>query len=323
MGELVAGISMSHAPGLLGWPDAPPKEVRDNIGLAMKELAARLERARPDVIVAFLDDHFDNHFRNLMPTFAVGVADSHTGPGRQYRDLLKMETAEIPSNGALGETILRGLVDRNFDIARMGKVEYGNNLMVPLKFIRPSFDIPVVPIFINVFSPPLPSMDRAYSLGEAVRDIVSRGSERVMVLGTGGLSHWPPIWNDRSPADDVFLRRMKRYQTEGKTVLHEDPDLLSDLGDYEIEMADQASHPLVNGEWDRRFLCLLEEGDAVAVRALTYEEIETQAGHGGHEVLNWAAVMGAMGGRRGDYVCYEPVGEWICGMGFVGYDAQS
>jgi len=81
-----------------------------------------------------------------------------------------------------------------------------------------------------------------------------------------------------------------------------------------------STRPLVNAVWDRKFLDALARGDSDQVRGLTYEEIETEAGHGGHEVLNWAAMMGAMGGRPARVLNYEPVIEWICGMGFAVYD---
>lgn len=320
MTQLVAGIGMSHAPGILGWPDAPAPQVRARISAAVEEISQALDKAQPDVIIAFLDDHFDNHYRNLMPTFAIGVAEAHSGPGEQYLTMLRLAKKEaVPSSLGLSDYLLRDMVTRGFDLARTGEIEYGNNLMVPLKLIRPALDIPVVPIFINVFTPPLATADRAFHLGQGLRASLSARDERVALLATGGLSHWPPIWNERNPEDD-FLLRMKRYQTEGRPVLAEDPDLLTDLGRYEIEMAEKSTKPLVNEQWDRDFLQALVRGDADWVRSLSYEEVEHAAGHGGHEILNWVALMGAMDADPARLLAYEPVTEWICGMGFVLYD---
>ncbi len=320
MAEVVAGIGMSHAPGLLGWPDAPPADVRNRISAAVSAIRSQLDEARPDVIIAFLDDHFDNHFRNLMPTFAIGVAESHGGPGEHYLEMLRLEKKEpVPSSFGLADHLLREVLMRGFDLARMGEIEYGNNLMVPLHLIRPQLDIPVIPIFINVFTPPLCSVSRAYALGEAVRASLDNRPERAAVLATGGLSHWPPIWNERSDEDE-FMLRMKRFQTEGRSVLDDDPNLLTDLGNYEIEMAAKSDRPLVNAEWDQRFLDALAQGDVNWMKSLTYEEVEVGAGHGGHEILNWVALMGAMNGVPARVLDYEPVIEWICGMGFAVYD---
>lgn len=323
MSQIVAAISMSHAPGMLGWPDAPKPAMRAAIEAAVAEIARYLDAARPDVIVAVLDDHFENHYRNLMPAFSIGVAPAHVGPADYWMKMLKIDTQwKIAGEPILAEFLLRALVKANFDMARMGAVEYGNNLCVPLKLIRPRADIPIVPVFINVFSPPLPSVARAYAFGEALRQAIEAapGNQRVALLATGGLSHWPPVWRDDIPPTDAFMQRMRRFQTEGRPVLKSDPELLTDLGTYEIEMARTWNRPLVNAEWDRKVLAALGRGDADSIRALTFEEVDENAGNGGHEILNWAAVMGAMGGRPARVLEYQPCVEWICGMGFLVYD---
>jgi hypothetical protein len=95
---------------------------------------------------------------------------------------------------------------------------------------------------------------------------------------------------------------------------------MADLGRYEQMMAEVMGRPLVAPEWDQQFLDLIASGDAAAVRALTGPEIEAAAGFGAHEVLNWAAAMGAMNGAGATVLNYEAVPEWICGMGFAIYD---
>ncbi len=330
MAEVVAALCMSHAPGVLGWPDAPPAAMKARITELHDDCRQRLQAARPDVIIAFLDDHFENHFRNLMPTFAVGIAPTHSGPADYMMEALKFdEKVVLDGKPELGETLLRELIHAGFDITRMGEIEYGNNLMVPLKFIDPDFKIPVLPIYINVFSPPLPSTGRCYDLGAAVRRIVETALPaelRVAFLATGGLSHWPPVWTEGAPEDDAFLQRMKRYQTEGKHVALEDPNLYSDLAAYEIQMAAKmqwplrSQHPLINPHWDQEIMEVFGQGDVARVKSMTFEEIEAGGGHGGHEILNWIAVMGAMGGAPAHVIGYEAVTEWICGMGYISYD---
>ncbi|MCF4167366.1 hypothetical protein L2U69_17080 [Zavarzinia compransoris] len=328
MSRVIGAFSMSHPPGAVGWPDSPPAEVRRKIDAANAEYARRLEADKPDLIIAFLDDHFENHFRTLMPALAIGIAPSHAGPADYMMKALRFdEKAVIPGEPETAEHLLRELTRAGFDMTRMGEIEYGNNLLVPLKFFRPQFDIPVVPIFINVFSPPLPTMARAFDLGVAVRRIVEAmpDDRRVLFLATGGLSHWPPVWTETAPEDDSFLQRQRRYQTEGKGVLESDPTLYSDLAQYEIDMMNRKQwplgyqHPLVNEAWDREVLDAFERGDVESLRAMTFDSIEEGGGHGGHEVLNWIAVMGAMKGAPAEILAYEPVPEWIGGMGYIAY----
>lgn len=332
MAKIVGGISMSHVPGALGWPDAPPADQCERLTAIHETLRERLEAAKPDIIVAFLDDHFENHFRNLLPSLGVGIADSHVGPAEYMMEALRFdEQHAIPSDPEMAESLLRELVHRGFDAARMGAIEYGNNLMMPLRFIQPTFDMPVVPVYINVFSPPLMPYWRAYDLGLAVRAAIEAmpDDRRVFLLATGGLSHWPPVWTEGAPEDDEFLQRMKRYQTEGKGSLVDDPGLYSDLAKYEIEMMGKMQwplgfqHPLLNEHWDREMLEKFEEGDIGYMRALTYDEVEERGGHGGHEALNWVALMGAMDGAKADYIAYEPVPEWITGMSYAAYDERT
>jgi len=322
--SVVAAISMSHAPLMLGAPDAPAPDVRDRINAAVRRITDYLASSRPDVVVAFLDDHFENHYRKLMPTFSIGVAPHHSGPADYWMEALRIERKQdIAGDAELAEYLLRSLIPAGFDVARMGAVEYGNNLMVPWKLIRPQNDIAIIPVFTNVFTPPLTTMARAYAFGEAVRRAIDAapGDARVAFLATGGLSHWPPVWLPKTPQHDSFMSRMKRFQSEGRSVLQQDPHLMTDLAEYEVEMARTATTPLVNEAWDRTFLDALARGDKDFIRGLTYAEIEAEGGHGGHEVLNWCALMGAMGGKPANVLAYEAVIEWICGMGFAIYDA--
>ena len=318
---VVGAISASHAPGILGWPDDVTAVENEAVFAAYDTLRQTVADARPDVIVAFLDDHFENHFRNLMPSVSVAVAEQHTGPGEHLLELLKFDAVQtFGGEKDLAEQILRTLVASGIDAARMGSAEFGNNLMVPMRLLRPEGDIPIIPVYINVFTPPLITMQRAFEVGAAVRAAVEDSDKRIMFWGTGGLSHWPPIWEPSRGSDD-FLTRMKTFQNEGRGYLERDPDLWTDIGPYEIKMAEEMGDACVNPEWDRDFLELLSRGDMQALFTWTYDDIEKQGGHGGHEILNWMAVAGAMGGAGCEVLTYQPTPAWICGTGAVRYPA--
>ena len=315
----VGALSVSHAPGILGWPDDVTDVEHKSVFEAFEDLKETVEAAGPDVIIAFLDDHFENHFRSLMPSVSVGVADRHSGPGEHLLKLLKFDKPQsIDGAKELAEHILRTVVGDGIDAARMSSAEFGNNLMVPLKLIRPAGDIPIIPVYINVFTPPLITMERAYQLGAAVRKAVEGRPERVMFWATGGLSHWPPIWEPSRESND-FLARMKTFQNEGRSYLERDPDLWTDVGPYEIEMAQQMGDACVSPDWDREFLRLLSAGDMAGLFAWTYDDVEKGGGHGGHEILNWMAVAGAMNGAPCEVLTYQPTPAWICGTGAVRY----
>lgn len=332
MSEIVMAASLSHAPGVLGWPDAPNQEVQKEIAAAHAAVAEAIDRTRPDVFIAFLDDHFENQFRDMSPPFAIGVAPENVGPAKHWLEALKIDRQiTVPNNEKLANYLLDGLLKSNFDITRMGELDYGNNLFVPMQMVRPQFDIPFVPVYSNVFNPPLPTMSRAYDLGRAIRKLIEAYPEplKVGLIASGGISHWPPFWTIEADESDEFIARMKRYQHKGPEYLKTDPGLFSDLALYEQEMSNKAKWPfnggfrLINEEWDREVLKAFEEGNVDYLRNLTYNDIERDGGHGGHEMLNWMALMGAMNGAGGKLLCYAPVMEWMCGMGYMLYEAKA
>ena len=77
MGEVVAGIGMSHAPPLTAESAEPPEEQLERINASLARLREQLAAAEPDLLIAVVDDHFENFFRNFMPTFAIGVAEAN------------------------------------------------------------------------------------------------------------------------------------------------------------------------------------------------------------------------------------------------------
>lgn len=330
MPQITAAISMSHAPGMIGWPETITQAERDRMQIACRRVADYLEANKPDVIVAFLDDHFEQIFRNMAPTFAIGVSETHSGPPEYWQPVLRLDrTRDIPGAPTLAKYILEKTVHAGFDVTRMGPVEYGNNLIVVWELIRPQYDIPVIPLFVNVYHPPLPTLDRAYAFGEAVRSAVDSFPEDIKVgfLATGGLSHSPPIWLEHVHGGqeeklDPYLQIAKRYQHEGRQVLEEVPDLMMQMGEYEQQMARNTNRPLINPEWDLEVLDKFARGDEQAIRTMTYAEVEQDGGFGGHEILNWAALMGAMRGAPATVVDYQSVPEWITGIGYMIYERK-
>lgn len=270
-----------------------------------------------------------------MPSIAVGVADEHSGPADQLMEALNVkEKYRFPGNPKIAEKLITSLVHDGFDVSRTGATEFGQNVVMPWELMKPELpNVTLIPIFINVFTPPLITYPRAYAFGEAVKRAIDSLPDdcRVALMCTGGLSHWPPYWNPNQAGDpptDPFLIKMKEFQTYGQPVLKKYPNLFVELDEYEIEMAKKneylnEKHPLVNADWDRLFLERYCDGDKKWIQDLTYEGVEKDAGHGGHEILNYVAMFGAMGGAKSRLVLYEPVMEWICGMAYVDFEVRA
>ena len=92
----------------------------------------------------------------------------------------------------MAEDILNKLVvEHNFDIAYSEDAELGHAFAVPFEYVIGKRDIPVIPFFTNVYVPPLPTPRRCAALGKAIAEIVKGRKERVAIIASGGMSHFP------------------------------------------------------------------------------------------------------------------------------------
>ncbi len=321
MGSVAVAMAMSHAPLMVAESAVPPEEQTSAVGQALNRLSDELTGAAPDLLLAIIDDHFENFFRPLMPSFALAVGESNFGPPDHYVEWLGIERREIRNDPDFASALFAHAIDEGFDLVRAERVALGHALMVPMEILKYAYEVPVVPLLTNVFTAPAPSIARAMDLGACIRRFIAERPERVGVVATGALSHWPPYWRPGIETDP-FLERMRRFQEGGLPVLEGDPDLYADFGAYENEMA-ASGQRVINADWDRQMLDLFEAGDLESLRALTYEDVCEGGGHGGYEVLNWAMLAAVMGGAPAQVVAYEAVREWIGGIGVLRYEAQT
>lgn len=195
MAEVVIGIAASHVPFLATHAQAPRPEEgqRERVVAGFGEARRCLERARPDVIVIFSTDHFDRCFYDNLPPFLVGVGDEAEGPVNEW---LRLPKVTLQVAGELGRFIVSEGLENGFDFALSQELPLDHAEVVPLSFLTPRWDIPIVPIVVNAFAPPMPSLKRCWQVGAFVREAAERwpAAKRVAVVGTGGLSHWvgPP-----------------------------------------------------------------------------------------------------------------------------------
>src|ERR1700733_13275427 len=184
MAEIVAGIGLPHTPGspALVAREGPQCET----ARFYAEVAKHLDAVKPDALIIFTDDHFNTFFLDNFPTFAVGIAETTSGPN----DQTPMPRYKVAVPGALAAHIRASAIDHGFDISLVQDFEVDHAVMVPLHFITPHMKIPVLPIFVNALVPPLPTAQRCYALGKAVRDAIKEWPEplRVVVIGSGSFS---------------------------------------------------------------------------------------------------------------------------------------
>ena len=151
----------------------------------MQELGKVLDETKPDAIMFLGADHVETFSVTCVPAFAI-IAGSRAMArfaGREHN---------LPIHREMAEDILNKLVvDHNFDMAYSEDAELGHAFSIPFEYVIGKRDIPVIPFFTNVYVPPLPTPRRCEALGKAIAEIVKGRKERVAIIASGGMSHFP------------------------------------------------------------------------------------------------------------------------------------
>ena len=303
MSTVVLGLGASHSTLMnTHWAEVDhlpgAHAFRDGLHAARDLLAA----ARPDAIVVIGSNHFRGMFLDLMPAYTVGVSEV-IGAGEA-----QTPKGPLPVDQDLARGIVDTMLDEGFDPAFSLRFTVDHGITHSLQHIVPALDVPIVPVVINMFAPPLPPLRRVHDLGQAIGKAVSQDGQdkRVAVIASGGLSHrlpWP-AWHDAVSDDDRFLVEAWLNGRE-------------DWSRYEVRRREiiLAAEPEVTPQFDRWFLSLIEAGDVEPVLDRTSAEIEEQAGNGAQEIRSWVAMAGAVGAGTGRTLAYAAVPEWMTGMG--------
>jgi len=195
MGKIVAAMATVHAPQLFTRPPTEIPEQLDADIAAMRELGKSLDETLPDVIVVFGSDHLETFFLSSVPTFAViaGETTKASFAGHEY---------ELPVHLPFAEDMLEKLVAADFDMAYSQDAVPGHAFAAVYEWVIEGRKIPVIPIFINTYLPPLPSARRCQALGRAIAKIIEGRPENVALVASGGMSHYPGTWKYPEPAFD-------------------------------------------------------------------------------------------------------------------------
>ena len=164
-----------------------------------------------EALIVVAAEHFANFFMNNMPAYCIGMADKYAGP-IENPEWLKIEKREVPGNAGLSRRLATEILNTT-DIAYAEEWKFDHGIMVPLHFLTPDYKMPIVPININCQGPPLTPLVRTWAFGEALRRACDLVPEKLAIVGTGGISHWPatPDSGKINEAWDLdFLDRLMR-----------------------------------------------------------------------------------------------------------------
>jgi 2,3-dihydroxyphenylpropionate 1,2-dioxygenase len=300
---------LSHTP-LRGLND-PGADVVSEVDAILARSRAEVEAFDPELIVVFAPDHYNGLFYDLMPPFVIATAADSVG---DYQTL----PGPLSVAGDLALEMARFILDSDIDIAISHRLQVDHGCTQTLEELTGSLTrYPVIPIIINSVAPPFGPYRRIRKLGEAVGQFIAKLDKRVLILGTGGLSHEPPVplladapeevanflIAGRNPTPEFRAARQARTIATGKI-----------FGTPECPLT-----PL-NTEWDLAFMDLLVEGRLAEIDNFKIEEISRAAGRSTHEIRTWVAAFSALAAAgsyhaRQDY--YRPINEWIAGYGVI------
>lgn len=304
-------ICMSHSP-LMVVEELRPRE-RDaerRFYGTLRDYKKRIAAQKPDLVVILTPDHFNGFFFDVMPSFCIGTEARSTADwGLPQADL------KVPA--ALAEQAVRHMHGKGFDVAISRRMKVDHGVTIPLLKLFGKVRGPqVLPVFINCAGDPRPSFKRVRQFGAELGKFLAGLDLKVLVIGSGGLSHDPPTPRPDAPRD-VLARLIDRntpdadeYERRQARVIENAKQLAAGTG------------PLLapDREWDKVFIDRLLKGQVGTCDRFTDAAIDRAAGFGGHEARVWVAAFAAMG-AAGDFTAeldfYRVIPEWITGMAAV------
>jgi 2,3-dihydroxyphenylpropionate 1,2-dioxygenase len=235
MSLVFAGVC-SHAPGITGRAGRADPQLRDAFYAALDEMRETLEAAQPDALIVVAAEHFANFFMDNMPAYCMGMGDNYSGP-IEDEDWLAIARTTVPGNPDLSRRLIEAVLPA-IDLAYAEEWKFDHGIMVPLHFLTPRYDLPIIPVNINCQGPPLTPLTRAYEFGRVLRRACDAQPERIALIGTGGISHWPATPDSgtiNEAWDREFLERFLANRRD-ELVAYTDEETLRDAGQGGFEI---------------------------------------------------------------------------------------
>jgi protocatechuate 4,5-dioxygenase beta chain len=154
-----------------------------------------------------------------LPDFCVGISDHWEGPAPWFRDWLNVADYKIKGDRKIGRALVHESAKAGINHAFAEELLFDDNWSVPLKFLFPRYDVRFVPIHMNPVVPPIPTAERCLAVGAQIAKIIKAmpGDERVVLMGTGGLSHdpgGPDYFTVHEDFDRWFMKLLETGDTE-------------------------------------------------------------------------------------------------------------
>jgi 2,3-dihydroxyphenylpropionate 1,2-dioxygenase len=178
---------------------------------------------------------------------------------------------------------------------------------------------PVVPVFLNaVAQPAVPRLSRCRQLGEAIGRFLDGLPQRTLLIGSGGLSHEPPVPTLAHPDAAVRERITVRYEA---SAAERDAKTRRVMAAGVALAAGDTSMKPINPAWDRRWMDAMASGELDRLTGLGEDSIDREGGMSAHESKTWLVARAALSADTGALPCtlryYRAIPELIAGYGLM------
>lgn len=307
-----AFLGISHSP-LIGLNPVAPA-VEQALKAAIASARDQVLAFAPELVVLVAPDHYNGFFNELMPPFCIGTQ------ARSVGDYLT-PAGDLNVDADAAVALATRLMDEDFDLAVSRRMQVDHGFAQSLQLLWGGLDTPpVLPIFLNaVAQPGIPRLRRCRALGQAIGRFLDKEPRRTLLIGSGGLSHEPPVPTLSHP--DAAVRERITRRSEPTPEEREAKTQRVMAAGLALAAGDSAMKP-INPEWDRRWMDSLVEGAAGldALCAMSEDSIEKEGGLSAHESKSWLVARSALAVDR-PLTCalrhYQAIPEYIAGFGLM------
>jgi 2,3-dihydroxyphenylpropionate 1,2-dioxygenase len=226
--QIVAAAAAVHAPQLLSRPPQEDPVKLDASTDALRQFGEVLDETRPDAILLIGLDHLETFWLEAVPAFTLVLSPTVTA---HY--MARSKTVSVHTE--LAKQLLTGVLAQDFDLTYSQEAVLGHAFLTPLEYIVGDRNIPIIPLLVNTYLPPIPSPRRAFALGQAIARAWADRPERIAVIASGGMSHFPGTTRYHAPNfgfDDWVLGEVTRGRYDDLLALS--PVNLDEVGESEL-----------------------------------------------------------------------------------------
>jgi 2,3-dihydroxyphenylpropionate 1,2-dioxygenase len=224
--NILGGAFLPHAPQFFTEPETEDQATIGRVRELGADIGAKLKALNPDFWIVIGNDHVEQFFLHATPAFTLHMGGEATGSfaGHDFQ-------YDVAGDDSLA--LIRHLQGEGFDPAFTSTAVIDYALGIPMTHL--GIDGPVIPLYVNAYVPPQPSMERCYAFGQALARGLTAIGRTAVIMASGGMSHFPGTGNYDKP-DLEFDQSLLGFIERGnlRALLALDERRLDETGNIEL-----------------------------------------------------------------------------------------